>query len=118
MSAHPVPARLCRDLLFAGSSEVLQAYRRLALRVIAQAFRDLRHGTPELRLNALQFLTDYAQLELWCSLAEVSARRVSARALSQCPPVGGDGLGRPGLADRSQAVGGMSKLASARSSVS
>ena len=65
---------------------VLQGYRRLAIRVLAHAFRDLRRGSPELRRSALEFLTDPTRLDIWCNLAEVRAARVTARALAQMSP--------------------------------
>jgi hypothetical protein len=103
--------RLSSDLHFGVSGEVLQPYRRLAIRVLAQAFRDLRRGPPELRLSALEFLTDGTRLEMWCGLAEIGAGRVSARAMAQrCDllPAG----------EPIQTVDAGAKLASAKSSVS
>jgi hypothetical protein len=73
---------------------VLRGYRRLAIHVLAHAFRDLRRGSPELRLSALEFLTDPTRLDIWCNLAEVGAARITARALAQMSPVGGT-LGSP-----------------------
>ncbi len=88
----------------------MQPYRRLAIRVLAQAFRDLRRGPPELRLSALEFLTDDTRLEMWCGLAEIGTGRVSARAMAQrCDVLPADPI---------QAVAGCAKLASAKSSVS
>ena len=83
---------------------MLQPYRRLAIRVIAQAFRDLRRGPPELRLSALEFLTDDTRLEMWCGLAEIGTGRVSARAMAQgCDVLPAD--------EPVQAVAGCAKLA-------
>ena len=110
-TVHGRSFRLSSDLHFAVSSDVLQPYRRLAIRVLAQAFRDLRRGAPELRLSALEFLTDGARLEMWCGLAQIGAGRVSARAMAQ-------NCGRLLANEPIRAVEGGPKLASANSSVS
>jgi hypothetical protein len=87
-------APLSPDLADMVAVHVLRGYRRLAIHVLAHAFRDLRRGSPELRLSALEFLTDPTRLDMWCNLAEVGAARVTARALEQMSPVGG-ALGSP-----------------------
>ena len=111
MPSVPRSFRLSSDLHFGVSGEVLQPYRRLAIRVIEQAFRDLRRGPQELRLGALEFLTDSTRLEMWCGLAEIGAGRVSARAMAQrCDLLMAD--------EPIQAVADGAKLASANSSVS
>jgi hypothetical protein len=60
-------------------ADPLTGYRRLAMRVIAQAFRDLHRGSPDLQQNALEFLSGAPTLELWCELADILPARVSAK---------------------------------------
>jgi len=92
-------------------------YRRLAVRVIELAFRDLECASPALRLSARAFLAGHPALFLWCDLAEIRAARVIARAGQQDQPASG------GAANVSEplgqtAAGALTKLAIARSSVS
>jgi hypothetical protein len=97
--------------------EVLRAYRRLAIRVLELAFRDLDHGSPALKESALEFLTRGQSLMLWCELAEIGPSRV----MSQAFQLRAMGNGGPGLADPPPGVHTLAarlKLASARSSVS
>ena len=90
-------------------------YRRLAIRVIELAFRDLDCASPDLRRSARAFLTGHPLLFLWCDLAEIRAARVMARAEAR-PRL--DQHATFDLA-RGQAPAGVSaKLAIARASVS
>lgn len=61
--------------------DLLAGYRRLAIRVIELALRDLNCASPELRRSARTFLTADPLLGLWCDLAEIRPARVRARAL-------------------------------------
>ena len=78
-------------------------YRRLAIRVIELAFRDLECASPDLRSSARVFLTGHPLLFLWCDLADIRPARVIARA---------------GRATGQTPAGALTKLASASSSVS
>ena len=98
--------------------EDLKAYRRLAIRVLELAFRDLDRGSPALQESALEFLTREKSLGLWCELAEIRSSRVISQAFQQCGLRGG---GRRRLADPPSGVHTLAvrlKLASANSSVS
>jgi hypothetical protein len=57
-------------------------YRRLAARVIYQAFRDLESpgASAEHRQSARVFLTGSSLLTYWCELAEADSAVVVARA--------------------------------------
>lgn len=63
--------------------ETSVGYRRLALRVIDQALRDLESSDPNLSGSALAFLTGDPLLFLWCDLAEIGPSRIMARAAAQ-----------------------------------
>jgi hypothetical protein len=78
-------------------------YRRLAIRVIELAFRDLDCASPDLRHSARVFLTGHPLLFLWCDLANIRPARVIARAGGAAPQT---------------PAGALTKLAIARSSVS
>jgi hypothetical protein len=60
-------------------ADQLTGYRRLAIRVIAQAFRDLHRGSPDLQRSAFDFLSGAPTLDLWCELANIQPARVSAK---------------------------------------
>ena len=94
----------------------MTGYRRLAIRVIELAFRDLDCASPDLRQSARAFLAGHPLLFLWCDLAELRPARVIARATEarRVPHRGHtSGLDLP-----QASAGVMSKLASARASVS
>lgn len=94
----------------------MTGYRRLAIRVIELAFRDLDCASPDLRQSARAFLAGHPLLFLWCDLAELRPARVIARATE----------GRPvprrrhaaGVQLSQASAGVIPKLASARASVS
>ena len=81
------------------SSYLGTGYRRLAARVIYQAFRDLENPrvSPEHRDSARTFLTGSSVLMYWCELAQTDSAVVVARAQAQAPR--SDEMRRPGLAD-------------------
>jgi hypothetical protein len=87
----------------AGGPAPMVGYRRLAIRVIELAFRDLDCASPDLRRSAREFLTGHPLLFLWCDLADIRPARVIARAGTAPPQTPADAL---------------TKLATARSSVS
>ena len=63
-----------------GRAAVLEPYRHLAVRVIAQAWRDLfesKAGSDH--ESARAFLCGSAMLAHWCELAELDPRAVRAR---------------------------------------
>lgn len=93
-------------------------YRRLALRVIATAFRDLRGSSPDLRSNARAFLTGQPMLFLWCDVAQIGPAGVMARAedTAASPETRLRGARRKN--GRPQSDTGMARLARARASVS
>jgi len=66
---------------------VPDACRRLAARVIDQAFRDAFRpgGLAANRESARDFLVGSAMLHYWCDLAGLDHRRVTAYALSLLP---------------------------------
>lgn len=90
-------------------------YRRLAIRVIALAFRDLDCASPDLRRSARAFLAGHPLLYLWCDLAEIRAARVMERA-GETAPRQDPGAAAPELLQTS--AGALAKLAMARASVS
>jgi hypothetical protein len=99
-----------------GNSDLMSGYRRLAMRVIERAFRDLDCPSPDLRRSARAFLNGHPLLFLWCDLAEIRAARVIARAteaLPLCPP-----HDTPAGGPAQASAGDMPKLATARASVS
>lgn len=66
------------------AAEPLEPYRRLAVRVIAQAWRDLL-GAEAHSLEcetARTFLCGSPALTLWCELAQMDAMAVHSRARS------------------------------------
>ena len=67
-------------------------HRRLAARVIFQAFRDLESPgtTAEHRLSARTFLTGSSMLEYWCEMAQTETALVIAHAQARAAtPSGG-----------------------------
>jgi hypothetical protein len=60
---------------------LLAPYRHLAVRVIAQAWRDLfaHGGTPSERESARTFLSGSPMLAMWCELADMDAVAVHSR---------------------------------------
>lgn len=64
------------------ASETAITYRRLAVRVIERAFRDITAPTcpPSDRESAREFLAGSHMLFHWCSVAALDPRRVMARA--------------------------------------
>jgi hypothetical protein len=111
--ARPLPAPLSLSV------DLLAGYRRLAIRVIELALRDLDCASPELRQSARTFLTHDPLLVLWCDLAEIRPARVRARAATG-PILSRRAGARAHAGDVTglQAPGDAAKLASARSSVS
>lgn len=73
----------------------LDAYRRLAARVIAQALRDLltRDAGAE-RESARRFLAGSRMLEHWCQLAEIDTAGLGRRARSLESRAARSGLAR------------------------
>ena len=64
-----------------GHGDVLSPYRHLAVRVIAQAWRDLmmRGGPSVERESARAFLSGSGMLGHWCELADMDAGAVRSR---------------------------------------
>jgi hypothetical protein len=58
------------------------AYRRLSVRVIDQALRDLvaAPGSSSDRASARRFLSGCPMLNLWCEVAALDASRITAHA--------------------------------------
>lgn len=82
--AVPAPSRpdslsLCDDPV-----EEAATYRRLAVRVIERAFRDITAPTCAAgdRSSAREFLAGSSMLLHWCSVADIDPRYVIARASS------------------------------------
>lgn len=97
----------------------LAGYRRLAIRVIQQALRDLHCGSPDLQQSARVFLGGHPLLFLWCDLAEIGPARVMARAAAEpLWPRRRRGPASSGSAETDYASTAGAKLASARASVS
>jgi hypothetical protein len=100
----------------AGSGTLpMVGYRRLAIRVIELAFRDLDCASPDLRRSARAFLAGHPLLFLWCDLAEIRPARVMERA-GEAAPRQDPGASAPAVIQTS--AGALTKLAMARSSVS
>lgn len=74
---HRTECRAVDDVL-----QELVAYRRLAMRVIERAFRDVAAPgcLPRERQTAREFLAGSAMLFHWCRVATLDPRRVIARA--------------------------------------
>jgi len=100
----------------AGPSVPMVGYRRLAIRVIELAFRDLDCASPDLRRSARTFLMGHPLLFLWCDLAEIRPARVMARAGEATPRL--DPRADSDAALPQTPAGVLAKLAIARSSVS
>jgi hypothetical protein len=96
-----------------GHADLLLGYRRLAVRVIERALRDLDSPDQHLRQSAHAFLTGNPLLSLWCDLAGIGAARVIARAAERqaWPARAGDPVPQAGVPQAA-------KLATAKSSVS
>lgn len=65
-----------------------EAYRRLAARIIAQAFEDASDPAdrrPE-ALSARMFLSGSRMLRLWCAVADMNEQAVLARASKHVQP--------------------------------
>lgn len=62
----------------AAAPELLRPYRRVAVRVIALALRDLANSGESLAARA--FLRDSRLLHHWCAVADIDPARVMARA--------------------------------------
>jgi hypothetical protein len=62
--------------------EAAVTYRRLAVRVIERAFKDMAAPTcpPSDRASAREFLAGSRMLFHWCNVAALDPRRVIARA--------------------------------------
>jgi hypothetical protein len=98
----------------AGRAVPMAGYRRLAIRVIELAFRDLDCASPDLRRSAYDFLTGHPLLFLWCDLADIRPARVIARAGRR----GQHSIPGAGAALPQTSADALAKLAIASSSVS
>jgi hypothetical protein len=68
------------------------AYRRLAMRVIERAFRDVAEPScrPREQQTAREFLAGSAMLFHWCRVATLDPRRVMASAMTLDRHLAGD----------------------------
>jgi hypothetical protein len=84
------------------------AYRRLALRVIQQAFHDLDCSSPELQRSARSFLSGHPPFRLWCDIAHLLPASVTRAANDRDAPARREGRRSPpeGLVGTPQAAAG------------
>jgi hypothetical protein len=62
------------------TAETFRPYRRLAERIIALALHDAVAGSHAEGASARAFLADSTMLRLWCQVANLDVRCVTARA--------------------------------------